>query len=116
MRLPAPQRAQAGAYADVPQRLQGLEQPRLVVDEYAFEREHALLGVRAARRRETTDPAAGRQHAMAWDDQRDGVLPHRLADRLCAAFRADVRRKLAIGQCPAPADRAQHVVKLAAER
>src|SRR4051812_32035346 len=45
------------------------EQPRLVADEDALEREHALLCLGAAGCREAAELAARRQHAMAWDDE-----------------------------------------------
>src|SRR5207253_2130294 len=94
------------------------EQPRLIADEHAFEREHALLGLGAARRREAAKLAARGEYAMAGDDQRHGIARHRDADVLCGlrSVHSGAPGKLAVGDGFAEGDLTQHLVDRAAER
>jgi alanyl-tRNA synthetase len=51
--------------------------------DYAFEFEHPGFRLRPAGCRETAEAVARREHAMARDDQGDGVVRHRLAHVAC---------------------------------
>src|SRR5207237_6161380 len=94
------------------------EQPRLIADKHALEREHALLGLRAPGRREAAELAACGEHAMTRDDQWNGVARHRDADILRGLRygHAGTPGKLAIGHGFAEGNLALRVVDRAAER
>src|ERR1044072_3338436 len=98
--------------------LRASEQARVVVDEDAFEREHALLGLGATGRGKSAQFAAGREHAMARNDQRYRIARHGDADILrgLRLRRASALGELAIRHGFAEADLAQRVVDQAAER
>src|SRR6516165_2362886 len=83
----------------------------------ALEREHAALGDRAAWRGETTNLAAGRQHPVAWDDQRHRILGHGLSD-VARSFRAGTKfiRERAVGGRASPADLPRRGVDALEER
>src|SRR5213592_1490534 len=61
----------------------------------ALQAEELSLDAEAAR--VAPDPPAGRDHAMAGDDDRDRVLAERLADRAAPLRLADAARDLAVG-------------------
>src|SRR6185437_5717303 len=77
-------------------------------DAHTFQLQHADLRRGAARRRKAADLAAGRQHAMARNDQRHGIARHRLAD-VARRFRsgAELFRQRAIGRRLAVPDLAE---------
>ena len=84
-------------------RLSGLEAERLLrggrrPDPHAFERQHLLLGRRAARRGEAADLAARRQDAMAGNDQRHRIGPERLAGLARQSGMAGALGEFAIGR------------------
>ena len=83
----------------------------------AFQREQFLLGGGAAVGREAAGLVAGGQHAVAGDDDRHRVFPHRLADIAGAlpAGQAELFRQLAVGHGVAEADAAQRRVEFLAE-
>src|SRR5437763_12120635 len=61
----------------------------------SLEAEEFPLDAEAAR--VAPDPPAGRDHAMAGDDDGDRVVPERLADRAAPVRLADAARDLAVG-------------------
>src|SRR5260221_252339 len=84
-----------------------------------------VLARGSAGRREATDLAAGRQHSMAGNDQRHGVLGHRLADVARGLRRgAELLRERAVGGRAAPPDlpcrgidlREEHILVAEVER
>src|SRR5580704_6650147 len=84
---------------------------RLEIDPLQFE--HTALRRRAAGCREAADLAAGRQDAVAGDDERDRVLRHRLTD-VAGALRphAKLVGKRAVGRRSSPPDTARRGVYL----
>src|SRR5204863_464289 len=95
----ASRRTLSRAAALAPYQTSESEQPRLIADKYAFQREHALLGFGAPGRREAAELAACGEHAMTRDDQWNGVARHRDADILRGLRygHAGTPGKLAIG-------------------
>ena len=86
---------------------QVLEQHRRLRRERALDLEQAQLRRDAAAGREAAELAAGGEHAMAGHDDRERVLPERLADVAGEAGLAEPRGDLAVGQRRAgPIDRA----------
>ena len=83
----------------------------------AFERQQLLLGGGAAVGREAAGLVAGGQHAVAGDDDRHRIFPHRLADVAGAlpAGQAELLGQFAVGHGVAEADAAQRRVELLAE-
>src|ERR1043165_5886770 len=94
------------------------EQPRLIAEEHAFEREHLFLGRGAAGRRKAAELAARGEHAVARDDQRYGIARHRDAHVLRGLRLpcAHALGELAVGDGLAEADLAQRLINRAAER
>src|SRR4051812_18820933 len=99
---------------DIGDILQSRQTRRPAREVNAFERQKLLLGDGAARGGEAADLVAGDKDAMAWNDDRHGILAHRLADlaRIGAAERA---RQFAVSRGVAPADTAQRLIKLLLE-
>src|SRR3954453_2841771 len=64
----------------------------------ALESEQPQLGVDAARRREPAVAATGSDHAVARNDEREGVVAHRPPHRLRRADHADTAGELAVGR------------------
>src|ERR1700738_2174648 len=98
--------------------LEGLQQSRLVADVDAFERQHVLLRLDASGRREAAELAAGREHAVARNDQRHRIARHRDADFLrdLGGVRAGAPGELAIGHGLAEFDLAQRIIDHAPRR
>ena len=79
-----------------------------------FNGEQAVLGRGPAGRRKAARLAGGRHHAMAWHDDRAGVLAHRLADAARVRF-AKLRRNGPVGEGRAGLDGSCHRVDAAVE-
>jgi len=72
--------------------------------------QQAPLGRHAARRRETAELAAGREHAMARDDDRKRIAAQRLPDVAREQPIAEARRNLSVGQRVTRGNRARDFV------
>src|SRR5207302_3761084 len=82
----------------------------------AFDRQHATFRLRAAMGRKAADLAAGRQHAMAWDDDRERIMAECLPYGACRAGGTELCCDLAIGERLSRRDRTCHLVNAAVER
>src|SRR3989442_9630261 len=78
-------RAVAGLHSPASPRRRGRS---LEAEEFSLDAEAAPV---------PSDPLPGRDHPMAGDDDRDRVLPERLADRAAPVRLADAARDLAVG-------------------
>src|SRR5271166_5590173 len=87
---------------------QAFEQRGRLADLRAFDAEQTQLGRDTAGRREAADLTAGRQHAMAWYDDRERILPHRFAHLARLTGVAKSRCDVAIGERGAGGDGARH--------
>lgn len=82
----------------------------------AFNRKQTRLRPDAAGRGETADSAAGGKHAMARDDEREGIPPKRLPHGARRTGRAKPRCDVAVGECRTRRNRARELVDTAVKR
>ena len=94
---------------------QGVEQAALPRSARAFDFQDPELGAGAARGGEAAAPAAGGEHAVAGNENRDRVAPQSGADGLGGAGRADLAGDLAVGADLAAWDAERRLPDLALE-
>ena len=79
-------------------RQQAWQQRGAAVEVHALQRQQALLRDGAAERGEATDLVACGQHAVAGDDERQGIATHSLADGAGGARLTHLPRECAVGR------------------